>query len=63
VRRKKAEQYAIVGARGCGRETFDSIRSISGFGSTIHVKGFLDDKADALDGMRDYPPILSSVED
>jgi sugar O-acyltransferase (sialic acid O-acetyltransferase NeuD family) len=63
MRKTPDEQYVIVGARGCGRETFDSIRLIPGFGSTIHVKGFLDDKADALDGMGDYPPILSSVED
>lgn len=63
MRKTTDEQYVIVGARGCGRETFDSIRLIPGFGSAIHVKGFLDDKADALDGMGDYPPILSSVED
>ncbi len=63
MRKTPHEQYVIVGARGCGREIFDSIRSTPGFGSTIHVKGFLDDKADALDGMGDYPPILSSVED
>ena len=53
----------IIGARGAGREAYDRAPSFCGYGTEFDIKGFLDDKADALDGMPGYPPILSSVED
>jgi len=52
----------IIGARGAGREAFNCAPNCNGYGTEFDVKGFLDDKADALDGMPGYPPILSSVE-
>ena len=48
----------IVGARAMGRETCAYAQE-AGF----CVKGFLDDKSDALGGFEGYPPILASVED
>lgn len=53
----------IIGARGAGREFVARFRNIPGFLDQYELKGFLDDKADALDGYREYPPIVSSVED
>lgn len=53
----------IIGARGYGRGAYDIARMSSGYDIDFDVKGFLDDKNEALDGYPNYPPILSSVED
>ena len=53
----------IVGARGFGREVYDLAAQCSGFNIEYVIKGFLDDKSDALQGFANYPQILSSVED
>lgn len=53
----------IIGARGFGREVALGLASWDGFCDQYEIKGFLDDKADALDGFSGYPPIVSSVED
>ena len=53
----------IIGGRGYGREIHDFIISLNRFKKQYHIKGFLDDKMDALDAFPDYAPILSSVED
>jgi sugar O-acyltransferase (sialic acid O-acetyltransferase NeuD family) len=52
----------IIGARGWGREIFNMLPNCIGYGTDFIVKGFLDDKADALGGMSGYPPIIDSVE-
>jgi sugar O-acyltransferase (sialic acid O-acetyltransferase NeuD family) len=52
----------IIGARGFGREVFALAKECDGFQKDYVIKGFLDDKADALNGYVDYPPIISSVE-
>lgn len=52
----------IVGARGWGREVAWLATDCIGYGTEFEIKGFLDDKADALDGLGDYPPILGPVE-
>lgn len=52
----------IIGARGFGREMFNSATESLGYGTEFDIKGFLDDKAEALDGFEGYPPIVSSVE-
>lgn len=52
----------IIGARGWGRETFALAKHCRGYGEEYDIKGFLDDKASALDGMAGYPPIIDSVE-
>lgn len=57
------QNLIIIGARGYGREVFHLAQDGIAAGRKLEVKGFLDDKADALDGMPGYPPVLSSVED
>lgn len=56
------KKLLIIGARGWGREIFNMIPECLGYGKEFEVKGFLDDKADALNGMSGYPPIIDSVE-
>lgn len=58
----------IIGARGFGREVFGMIHTTTEFQrGDYDIKGFLDDKKDALDGYScaygEYPPILGPVED
>lgn len=50
-------KLVIIGARAMGRETHAYACECG-----IEVKGFLDSKTDALDGLDGYPPILDSVE-
>ena len=47
----------IVGARAMGREA-----CAYALDAGLKVKGFLDEKSDALEGFNGYPPILASVE-
>lgn len=56
------KQLLIIGARGWGREVYNMLPWCKGYETDFVVKGFLDDKADALEGMPDYPPIIDSVE-
>jgi len=53
----------IIGARGFGREIYDLALKCPGYKIDYTIKGFLDDKADALEGFENYPAILSSVEE
>lgn len=53
----------IIGARGFGREVYNILPECIGYGEEYVVKGYLDDKYDALDGLPNYPPIISSVEE
>jgi sugar O-acyltransferase (sialic acid O-acetyltransferase NeuD family) len=52
----------IIGARGWGREVFGMLPDCQGYGTEFVVKGFLDDKVDALENYEGYPPIIDSVE-
>ena len=58
------KHLVVVGARGFGREIFRTfIHTESYISKEIDVKGFLDDKADALDGLKgEWPPIIGAVE-
>lgn len=56
------KQLLIIGARGWGREIYNFLPGCIGYETDFVVKGFLDDKSDALDGMLGYPPIIDSVE-
>lgn len=56
------KQLLIVGARGWGREVYDIAKACIEAGSDFVVKGFLDDKADALNGYDNYPTIIGPVE-
>lgn len=57
------QEIVIIGARGYGRECADMLFTYPAYGKDFTIKGFLDDKTDALDGFTGYPPIISSVED
>lgn len=52
----------IIGARGWGREVYDIAKACIDAGADFTVKGFLDDKATALDDYDNYPPIIGPVE-
>ncbi|HEX8269220.1 MAG TPA: sialic acid O-acetyltransferase [Flavobacterium sp.] len=52
----------IIGARGFGREVHSFAMECTGYKSDYTIKGFVDDKVDALDGFNDYAPVLCSVE-
>ena len=53
----------IIGARGYGREHHEGLKLYPGYNKDFVIKGFLDDKQDALNDFPGYAPILSSVED
>lgn len=53
----------IIGARGFGRKVYDLAINTSDYNRNFVVKGFLDDKCHALEGLENYPKIISSVED
>ena len=52
------KHLVIVGAGGFGREMFGAAREAVGFGTAFDVRGFLDARADALDGFAGYPPVI-----
>lgn len=54
----------IIGARGFGREVYRGFIHTDDFiNGLVDVKGFLDDKTDAFDGLNgEWPPILGAVE-
>lgn len=56
------KQLLIIGARGFGREVYDLAMDCIEAGADFEIKGFLDDKKNALEGLGSYPPIISSVE-
>lgn len=45
----------IIGARGFGREVYDLAMDCVEAGADFYIKGFLDDKKDALEGLGEYP--------
>ena len=52
----------IIGARGWGREVYDIAMACIKTGADFDIKGFLDDKADALAEYDNYPTIIGPVE-
>ena len=52
----------IIGARGFGREVINLAMQCDGYQTLFQIKGFLDDKKNALDTFNGYPPIIDSVE-
>ncbi|MGM9709178.1 MAG: sialic acid O-acetyltransferase [Prevotella sp.] len=55
----------IIGARGWGREVYSSVIKTKAYlDGEYTVKGFLDSKQDAFEGLRgNYPPIICAPED
>ena len=52
----------IIGARGFGRAVCDLACEMPEYQKEFDIKGFLDDKTDALEGYNNYPPIVGTVE-
>lgn len=52
----------IIGARGWGREVYDIAKACVEAGAGFVIKGFLDDKIEALNGDDNYPPVIGPVE-
>lgn len=59
------KQLYIIGARGWGREVYQAVKTTSDvLKGEMVIKGFLDSKTDAFDGLRgNYPPIICAPED
>ncbi len=55
----------IIGARGWGRDVYAAALGTKAYkDKEFDIKGFLDSKADAFDGLRgNYPPIICAPED
>ena len=52
----------IVGAGGFGRELYSASFGCRGYGRDFAATGFLDARADALEGFAGYPPIAGSPD-
>ncbi len=52
----------IIGAGGYGREAYTLAKNSIGYEQDFIVKGYLDSKLDALDKLKNYPPVLSTIE-
>ena len=50
----------IVGAGGFGREMYGAVLGSVGYGTDFDVKGFLDEKSDALAQFAGYPPVVGA---
>lgn len=56
------KRLIIIGAGGFGREIANAAQEAVGYGTEFVLKGFLDQKPDALDGFAGYPSLLGSPE-
>lgn len=56
------KKLIIIGARGFGREIYFAALESIGYQTDYEIKGYLDDKSDALASYHGYPPIIDSVE-
>lgn len=54
------KHLVIVGAGGFGREMYGAALEAVGFGTEFDVKGFLDERAGALEGFKGYPPVIGA---
>ncbi|MGR3811454.1 PglD-related sugar-binding protein [Jiulongibacter sp. NS-SX5] len=57
------KELIIIGARGFGREVYDLAKNTQAYiDGEYSIKGFLDDKKDALSHVSGYPEIIGDVE-
>jgi len=57
------KHLVIIGAGGMGRCLYSLAVEALGYQKEFDVKGFIDDNLQALDGYKNYPPILSKIAD
>jgi sugar O-acyltransferase (sialic acid O-acetyltransferase NeuD family) len=60
--KKVMKNLIIIGARGFGREIYNLAKECSGYNTEYVIKGFLDDKKDALSSYANYPLVIDAVE-
>ncbi len=53
----------IVASGGMGRTLYNIAQGCVGYGEEFDIKGFIDDNLSALNGFKNYPPILSTIKD
>ena len=56
------KHLVIIGAGGYGREMYGAALGAVGYATAFDVKGYLDARADALEGFAGYPPVIGSPE-
>lgn len=52
----------IVGAGGMGRSVFCIATGCLGYGTEFDIKGFIDDDLKSMDGFKNYPPLLGTID-
>ena len=57
------KRLIIIGAGGMGRTFYDMACESIGYETDYVIKGFIDDNVDALDGFKNYPPLLGTIAD
>lgn len=60
---RTTQNLIIIGAGQCGREVFTWAAQAIAAGASLRIKGFLDDKPDALNGYAYPAEVLGTVED
>jgi sugar O-acyltransferase (sialic acid O-acetyltransferase NeuD family) len=53
----------IIGAGGFGRSIYQIATESIGYNEDFVINGFIDDNINALDGFKNYPPILGKISD
>lgn len=54
------KHLVIIGAGGFGREMYGAALGAVGYGTEFDVKGFLDERPDALAAFAGYPPVIGT---
>lgn len=55
------KNLVIVGAGGMGRTLYDMARESCGYRTEFVIKGFIDDNLHALEGFKNYPPVIGCI--
>jgi len=53
----------IIGAGGLGREIYFHAMECNEYNKQFRIKGFIDNNINSLDNFKDYPPLLSKIDD
>lgn len=57
------KKLIIVGGGGMGRSVYCIAKGCLGYGKEFNIKGFIDDNLNSMDGFKDYPPVLDTIND
>ena len=55
------KNLVIVGAGGMGRTLYDMAQESYGYRTEFVIKGFIDDNLHALEGFKNYPPVIGCI--